>query len=76
MTTEDLNSIKWSRKTFNQLSKKIRKRGTTARKQTKTVTDHLTGNQLLFLSILCSAASFDFTDSTLAWARNLNNDQE
>lgn len=44
-----------------------------ARKQltSGTTTDHLKENQFLFLNILCSAASFDLTDLTLAWARNL-----
>ena len=33
------------------------------------LTDHLNGNQPFFLSIRCSAASLDFTDSTLACAK-------
>lgn len=33
---------------------------------------HPNENQLLLLSFLCWAATFDFTDSTLAWASNLN----
>lgn len=68
-----------SRKTSNQLNKEKRKNEVILqRKETDWVnyTYHLKENQLLFLSILCSAASFDFTDSTFAWARNLNNDQE
>ncbi|KAJ0882003.1 hypothetical protein HanRHA438_Chr10g0480361 [Helianthus annuus] len=40
------------------------------------LTHHPSENQLFFLSILCSASSFDFTDSTFACARNLKDQQQ
>ena len=50
---------------------KAKKQDNHIQKEAPESTNQLNENQPLFFSFLCSAASFDFTDSTFACAINL-----